>query len=174
LEELMRKIALLAALVATVGAGVAQAQTDSLPRGGMRGRGGPGGPGAFGGRGGAGMLLRGITLTDAQKATLETLREQDRAAMEQNRDANQALFEQIRAARQSGDTATANRLMREQRTKMDAQRDKQAGAIRAILTSEQQAQFDKNLAEMKEMEAKFPGGRGRGPRPPGPPPPTRG
>jgi hypothetical protein len=117
------------------------------------------------------MLLRGITLTDAQKATLQTIRETDRAAMEQNRE-GQALFEQIRAARESGDTATANRLMRDQRAKMDAQRDKQAAAIRAILTADQQVQFDKNVAEMKEHEAQFPGGRGRGrgQRPPGPPP----
>ena len=164
----MRKIAMLVALVATVGAGVAQAQTDGPPQGrGGRGR-GPGGPG------GIGMLLRGITLTDAQKATLETLRQSDREAMEQNREQNQALFEQIRTARQSGDTATANRLMREQRTKMDAQRDKHAAAVRAILSAEQQVQFDKNVAELKEREAKFPGGRGRGPRPPGSPPPARG
>jgi hypothetical protein len=74
----------------------------------------------------------------------------------------------MRAARESGDTATANRLMREQRAKMDAQRDKQAAAIRSILTTDQQAQFDKNLAAMKEREAQFPAGRGRG-RPPGPP-----
>lgn len=156
----MRKIALLVALAATLGAGVAQAQTGGPPMGrGGRGR-GPGGPGS------AGMLLRGITLTEAQKAVVDTLREHDRAAMEQNREQNQALFEQIRAARESGDTATANRLMRDQQTKMDAQRDKQAAAIRAILTTEQQAQFDKNLAEMKEREAQFAGGRGRGPRPP--------
>ena len=111
-------------------------------------------------------------MSDTQKAILDTLREHDRAAMEQNREQNQALFEQIRAARQSGDTATANRLMREERAKMDAQRDTHAAAIRAILTAEQQVQFDKNLAEMKEMEAKFPGGRGRGPRPPGQTPPA--
>ena len=160
----MRRIALLVVLAATVGAGVAQAQTGGPPMGrGGRGR-GPGGPG------GAGMLLRGITLSDAQKAFLDTLREHDRAAMEQNREQNQAVFEQMRAARETGDTATANRLMREQRAKMDAQRDKQAAAIRAILTADQQAQFDKNLAEIKEREAQFPGGRARGGRPPGPPP----
>jgi Spy/CpxP family protein refolding chaperone len=114
------------------------------------------------------MLLRGITLSDAQRAYLDTLREHDRAEMEQNREQNQAVMEKLRAARESGDTATAGRLMREQRAKMDAQRDKQAVAIRAILTNEQQAQFDKNLAEMKEREAQIPAGRGRG-RPPGPP-----
>ena len=77
-------------------------------------------------------------------------------------------LDEVREARESGDTATANRLMGEQRAKMDAQRDKQAAAIRAILTNEQQAQFDKNLTEMKQREAQFPGARGRG-RPPGPP-----
>jgi Spy/CpxP family protein refolding chaperone len=120
-------------------------------------------------------LLRGIALTDAQKAALEKVREADRAAMEQNREQGQALFEQIRAARQSGDTATANRLMRDQRAKMDAHFDSQATAIRSILTAEQQVQFDANLAEVKKMrESDFPGGRGRGPRPHGPPPPGRG
>ena len=163
----MRKIALLVALAVTVVAGVAQGQTGGPPMGrGGRGR-GPGGPG-----GPATMLVRGITLSDAQRAYLDTLREHDRAEMEQNREQNQAVMEKLRAAREGGDTATAGRLMREQRAKMDAQRDKQAVAIRAILTNEQQSQFDKNLAEMKEREAQFPAGRGRG-RPPGPPPPSQ-
>jgi glutaredoxin-related protein len=118
------------------------------------------------------MLLRGIELSDAQKASLQTLRENERTAMEQNREQGRAVFDQINAARQSGDTATANRLMRDQRAKMEAQRDKQAAAIRALLTADQQVQFDKNVTEMKEHEAQFPGGRGRGPRPPGPPPPA--
>jgi Spy/CpxP family protein refolding chaperone len=159
----MRKIAMLAALALTVGAGLAQAQGGGPGRGpGGRG-GGPGGPG------GIGMLLRGITLTDAQKAKVEALRP-DSATMEQQREQTRALFEQIRAAHESGDTVTAARLMKEQRAKMDAERDARAAALRPILTAEQQVQFDKNLAEMKEREAQFPGPRGRGLRPPGPPP----
>ena len=160
---------MLAAVAVAMGATVAQAQGGPGTRGGRPG--GPGGPG----RGGMGMLLQGITLTDAQKTQVEALRP-DSATMAQQREESRALFEKIRAAHESGDSVTAARLMKEQRTKMDAERDARAAALRAILTADQQAQLDKNLAEIKEREAQFPpgppGARGRGPRPPGPPPPA--
>ena len=74
--------------------------------------------------------------------------------------ARRAEFDAMRKARQSGDTATANRLMLEQRTKMDQQFAAHSAAIRAILTPDQQKQLDANVAEMKIHRGEF--GRGRG------------
>jgi Spy/CpxP family protein refolding chaperone len=57
--------------------------------------------------------------------------------------------------------------MEQQRAQMDVRRDKQIAAIRGILTSDQYAQFDANVAELKKRAAeRGPGMRGRGPRPP--------
>jgi len=109
------------------------------------------------------MLLRGITLSDAQKSQLDALHESQRAAMDKQREEGQALFEQIRDARERGDTATANRLMSDQRAKMEAQRDRMNAAVRALLTPDQQAQFDQNVAEMKARQAQFPAGPPRRP-----------
>jgi len=171
----MRKIAMLAAFAAFTGAAALQAQ-DTPPGGrGGRGRGGFGGPGA-----GAMIdraLLRGITLTDAQKASLDQLHQADRERMQaQNPDERRAEMEAMRDARQRGDSATVKRLMAEQRTKMDARRDEQIASLRALLTGDQVTTFDANVAELKKREADAgpggfggPGGRGRRGGPPGKP-----
>jgi Spy/CpxP family protein refolding chaperone len=161
----MRKIALMAAFAALTGATALSAQTGTTPPG-ARGRGG------FGGRGGPGMmldrqLLENITLTDAQRAKLEDLRKAERDQMQAQRGQGNSAFEEIRAAREKGDTAAVRELMEKQRAEMDARRDEQIAAIRGILTSDQYAQFDANVADFKKREAeRGPGGRGRGPRPP--------
>ena len=91
------------------------------------------GEGRRGGMGG--WLLKDITLTDAQKAQVKTIR--DKCVPQQ-----MELRKQIQAVGGAPDEAT--------RTKMMDLRTKQAAEIRAILTADQQAQFDKNLAEVKE------------------------
>lgn len=107
---------------------------------------------------GFGALLKGITLTDAQKAQLKQLRQNERGAMQQGRSGGQAdLRKQIQADRQRGDTVAARQLMAQARTQMEARRDQQIAAIRAILTPDQQAQFDKNVAQAKQRMAKFEG-----------------
>jgi Spy/CpxP family protein refolding chaperone len=86
------------------------------------------------GGGMGGMLLKDITLTDAQKNQIKTIREK---YMPQQ-------MELRKAAQATGgppDEAT--------RAKMMDLQNKQAAEIRAILTADQQATFDKNLAEMK-------------------------
>ncbi len=121
-------------------------------QGGMGGgQGGMGG--GQGGQGGQGraamqqrqneMLFKGITLTEAQRAKIDTLQTAQRTAMQE--------------MMQSGamqDPAARERMM-EMRTKHN-------NDIRAVLTPEQRTQFDKNLAE---MPARGPGGPGGG-RPP--------
>ena len=86
-----------------------------------------------------GTLLKDITLTDAQKEQVKTIREKYLPQQVELRKSAQATG--------SMDDAT--------RAKMADLQNKQAAAIRAILTAEQQAQFDKNLAEIKaRMEAR--------------------
>lgn len=160
----MKKIAVLAAFAVIASAGVAVAQAPGAQPGGRRG-----GPG----RGGAAMmdqmLFKGITLSDAQKTQLQSMRDADRQKMEAERQQGGQRgggdFQAIRQARQSGDTATANKLMAEQRQKMEARRDEQYAKIRNLLTADQQKQFDANVAAMKQYEAEHPMGmRGRRPR----------
>ena len=91
------------------------------------------GEGRRGGMGG--WLLKDITLTDAQKAQVKTIR--DKYVPQQ-----MELRKQIQAVGGAPDEAT--------RTKMMDLQTKQAAEIRAVLTADQQAQFDKNLAEVKE------------------------
>ncbi len=92
------------------------------------------------GGGMGGMLLKDITLTDAQKDQIKTIREK---YMPQQ-------LELRKAAQATGappDDAT--------RAKMMDLQNKQAAEIRVILTADQQATFDKNLAEMKSrMDAR--------------------
>src|SRR4051812_16703564 len=161
----MKKILLMAAFAAVTSAGAALAQQPAAPSGA---------PGRGPGRGGPGgmmmdrMLLDGITLTDAQQAKLDALRAADREKMEAERgnQAGRADMEAIRAAREKGDTATAGKLIAEQRAKMEARREAQVASIRALLTADQTAKFDANVAEMKKRQAELGQGRGgRGPRP---------
>jgi Spy/CpxP family protein refolding chaperone len=87
-------------------------------------------------RGGmGGMLLKDITLTDAQTAQIKTIREKYVPQQMELRKAYQATGG-------PPDEATRN--------KMAELQNKQAAEIRAILTADQQATFDKNLKEIKE------------------------
>ena len=153
----MRKMMMVAALVAMASGTALHAQGNPGRRGGM------------GMRGGGMMdaeLLKGITLNDAQKAKLEQIREAERAKMqaEGGRGGGRAEMDSIRAARERGDTALAQQLMAKQRAQMEARRETQITAIRGILTADQLPQFDANVAELKKRAAE---GRGRRGGPPG-------
>jgi Spy/CpxP family protein refolding chaperone len=92
-------------------------------------------PQGQGGRGGmGGMLLKDITLTDAQKDQIKTIREKYLPQQMELRKAAQATGS-------APDEATRTRMM-------DLQ-TRQAADIRALLTADQQAIFDKNMADMK-------------------------
>jgi Spy/CpxP family protein refolding chaperone len=111
---------------------------------------------------GHGMLLRDITLTDAQKAQLQAHRTQQQEARRAAAGANRQAMEQARAARQSGDTAALRAFRAGQQARMTAARDAEIAAIRNILTAEQRVQFDKNVATMKERTARMTERRGGG------------
>ena len=114
--------------------------------GGRRGRGGPGGG-----------LLRGITLTDAQKEQLRAERERREPQAKAQREQFDAIRRDERAARERGDSAgvkAARDRAQQLRTQLEPQRQQQIAALRAILTPEQQKQLDANLAKGE--------GKGRG------------
>jgi len=92
---------------------------------------GQGGPGGGQGRNNE-LLFKDITLTEVQKAKVDSIQSASRDAM--------------RAMMQSGgmqDSAT--------RATMAGMRTKQMADIRALLTPEQQIVFDKNVAAMPPM-----------------------
>jgi Spy/CpxP family protein refolding chaperone len=120
------RIATLAAALCVGMTSVATAQGTEPPQGQGRGA-------AMGG-----MLLKDINLTDAQKAQVKTIRDKYVPQLQELRKASQATGG-------PPDEAT--------RTKMMDIQTKQTTEIRAILTADQQATFDKNLAEMKARMA---------------------
>ena len=88
-----------------------------------------------------GTLLKDITLTDAQKEQVKAIREKYLPQQQEIR----------KAAQGTGtyDDAT--------KAKVQELRTKQAAEIRAILTADQQAIFDRNLAEIRDREGRKPG-----------------
>jgi Spy/CpxP family protein refolding chaperone len=108
--------------------------------------------GRFGGRGPEGFLLRDITLTDAQKSQLQTLRKAEHDKMDARREEMKKQSDEARAARQRGDTTAARVIMQRNRQLRDAARDQHIAAVRNLLTAEQRVQFDKNVAELKQRE----------------------
>ena len=121
------RIATLAAALCVGMTSVAAAQ-GTEPQGQGQGRGG----------GMGGLLLKDINLTDAQKAQVKTIRDKYVPQL-------QELRKSAQATGGPPDEAT--------RTKMTDIQNKQTTEIRAILTADQQATFDKNLAEMKARMA---------------------
>ena len=128
------KVIRIAALAAALCAGItsiaaAQGKPEPQGKGEMRRGGGMGG-----------MLLKDITLTDAQKEQIKTIREK---YMPQQMELRKA----AEATGSPADEGTRGKIM-------DLQA-KQVADIRAVLTADQQAVFDKNLAEMKaRMDAR--------------------
>ena len=128
------RIATLAAALCVGITSVAAAQGTEPPQQGQ----GQGEMRRGGGMGG--MLLKDINLTDAQKAQVKAIRE--KYAPQQL-----ALRKAVQATGGPPDEAT--------RAKIADLQSKQAAEIRAVLTADQQATFDKNLAEMKSrMESR--------------------
>jgi Spy/CpxP family protein refolding chaperone len=90
------------------------------------------------------MLFQGITLTADQQSQVQAIRERHRGDM------------QGLNPRENPDD----------RTKMMQNMQSQMAEIRAVLTADQQTQFDKNVAEMRQRMQQRGGGPG------GPPPST--
>ncbi|MDQ6689512.1 MAG: hypothetical protein M3Z18_03290 [Gemmatimonadota bacterium] len=124
------RIATLAVALCAGMASVAAAQGQPEPQG----------QGDHRGQGMGGMLLKDITLTDAQKTQIKTIREKYLPQQMELRKAAQATGG-------APDQASRARMM-------DLQ-EKQAAEIRALLTADQQRVFDGNLKAMRDrMEAR--------------------
>jgi Spy/CpxP family protein refolding chaperone len=149
-------------------AGVAKAQAPQRDRDPQaRGEMGRGGKGRQMGRGGMRGLLRGINLTDAEKASLKTVGEKYRGQFETIRKSMRPDFEAARAARQRGDTTAARAAFArtaDERAQLEALSDRMRVDARAALTSEHRAQFDANVARLKERMANRRDGDGWGGR----------
>jgi protein CpxP len=143
-----------ALLVVAGAAGVAGAQAPQRDREpGARGDVGRGGK-----RGGVGMrgLLRGIQLSDAEKASLRTVGEKYRSQFQAIRQSMRPDMEAARAARQRGDTAGARAAIArtaDKRVQFTALAERMYADARAALAPEHRAQFDTNVARVKERRA---------------------
>ena len=149
----------LALIVGAAGAAAAQGtRPDARPDSARRERGvrseGERGMSRSGPGGRDGALLRGITLTDAQKTRMQELRKAQAPEMKKSREQFGAVMKEAREARQRGDTATARAKMAQVRTTMESQRERHIASLRTILTADQQKQLDANIATMKERAAK--------------------
>jgi len=127
-------VALLAGSAAIAGAQAAAPGTQQ--------QGGPGGPGGGPGRG-IGRLLTGITLTEAQQTKFNEIQTKYQPQMAAAREAA------------AGDRAAMFK-------GMQAINDKMYPELRAVLTPEQQAIFDKNIEERKARMQQMQQGGGAG------------
>lgn len=145
-----RRLAPLVAIVTLLGACASSPSSTPEPggpsasRGADRQRGDRGAQGRPGGRVMAqreDMLMRGITLSAEQRERIEAIRATYRTQMAEARE-------------QGGTDRTATR------DRVQALMEKQQSEVRAVLDAEQRAQFDRNLAEMRERQQR--GGRRAG------------
>jgi protein CpxP len=152
----MKKLtaAILSIVLVAMGAMFVFAQDGAGQKDGKRGFGKRGGHH----RGGHGMMLRGLDLTDEQKAQVKTI-------MQSSKEASKPLREQMKANRQklqtlsdSGnfDQAQVQALADEQgklTAQMIVEKEKVKSQISAILTTEQKAKAAEMKAQFKQKRA---------------------
>ncbi len=98
------------------------------------------------------QLFKGVKLTDQQKAQIKAINQKYRAQAQQEFKALRPAMQEARADRQKGDTAAARTIFernRPQFEQMRKAREQELREIRAVLTPEQQKQFDANQAQLK-------------------------
>ena len=140
---------------------VVQAQTSA-----------PGAPQARQQRGGRfekgrGRLLRGIKLSDAEKARVKEIRGKYQTETKTLRASLRPAMQDMRAARQKHDTvamkAAWDRTTAD-RQRLDALMQRERAEIRTALTPEHQTQFDANVTQRAERRAERRKEKGHGPR----------
>lgn len=102
-------------------------------------------------------LFRGIKLTDAEKASVKSIRAKYQPQFKALFDAARPEFQAARAARQRGDTAAAKAAFektKDQREQARKLMEQARQEVRAALTPEHQKQFDANVAQLRERLAK--------------------
>ena len=123
-------------------AGASVASAQGTPPAGAPPQGGPQGQGMRGGRGSQ-ILFEGITLTDSQKAQVDSIGAKYRAE-------RQKMMPNGMGGGPPDDAT---------RAKMMEMMDKQNAELRAILTPDQQKLFDANVEKRKQMMRRPPQGR---------------
>ncbi|HEU4585777.1 MAG TPA: Spy/CpxP family protein refolding chaperone [Gemmatimonadaceae bacterium] len=97
-------------------------------------------------------LFKGIDLSSAQKAQVDSIRSKYRSESKSLREQMGPDMKSARAARESGDTAKiaeARKSMAASREKWASLRKQQMSEIRGVLTPEQQTTFDKNAEQLE-------------------------
>lgn len=144
----MRKQIIMGLGLALTITGTAAAQQQDANRGRDR-AGEQRGPGMRGSGGPDALLLKGIELTEGQRAQIAQLGKTQREAMQARRGQDDTQREQVRAARERGDTAAVRAIVTKNRQAGQQERAQHLAAIRNILTAEQRVQFDRNVAELQ-------------------------
>ena len=108
-----------------------------------------------------GLLLKGIELTEGQRAQIAQLRKTQHGAMESRRENRKQELGTMREARQRGDTAAVRAQMTKLQQAREQERAQHIAAVRNLLTAEQRVQFDKNVNQLKAREAERAGKSGR-------------
>lgn len=118
------------------------------------------------GRPGRGGMLRGVNLSDAEKARIKEIHAKYQTESKGLRESLRPAMESARAARQKGDTAAARAAFdrtKGDREKMRALMEREQSEVRAVLTPENQMLFDARKAEMAQRRAEWSkDGAGRG------------
>ncbi len=116
------------------------------------------GRGMDGARGHRDGGLRGLTLSEAEKAKVKEVRARQKAEATSWRESMKPMREEARALRQKGDTAGLRALREKNKgssEKMQALHTRYQGELRAALSPENQAKFDVNTQERAKRRAEW-------------------
>jgi len=110
-----------------------------------------------GGRGRSG-LLRGITLSDAEKSQMKAVRTKYGAEAKSLRESMRPAMQELRTVRQKRDSAAVKAAWERtagERQKLQALRQQERAEIRSALTPEHQKVFDANAKTMEQRRAEW-------------------
>jgi Spy/CpxP family protein refolding chaperone len=160
----MRKSRVLALVIVSLVSTASFAGAQAPAPGASAGRHGMG-RGMEGGRSERGGALRGIKLSDAEKAKVKEVHAKYEAESKSLRESLKPVMEEARALRQKGDSAALRALWERNkgnRDRMEALHVRQQADIRAVLSPEHQAAFDANVQAQAKRRAEWEkGGKGR-------------
>lgn len=108
-------------------------------------------------------FMRGLNLTETQRTQVRAIHEKYQPQLKTIRERARTEFEATREARQRGDTATVRASLQRSRQNVESQtatlHEQMFRETRAVLTAEQRAKIDAQLAErikrLDENKARF-------------------
>lgn len=106
---------------------------------------------------GARALLKGIALSDAEKANLKAVRAKYEPQMKALREQSKPQMQALRAARQRGDTAALRQLRAQNAPQREAAKkllEAERNDIRGALTPANQSKFDANVQRLQTRFAR--------------------